>query len=624
MDRRAFLAAGSAFALLGCLGKKQTTRSQRPDEKDEIRTIGEVTISDQLLGVPVGGIGLVIGLEGTGGGCPPGPVRKQIETYLGKRGFDSPRAVVDSKRTAVVVVSGLVMPGSRRNDRFDLELSLPAESKVKSLRGGYLALTDLVTYSDRNSVREFLGTEEGQGSNGNRSLLGSIVAQAEGPLHAPIDWLSERTEKAEKNRSEEPFQTEVRRGYVWNGGKCLSNRPYYLILNQDFQRAQVAKLVSERVNETFFGANLANDLQIAQPKNNQVVSFFLPPQYRLNLPHFLRVLRAIPLDRPTDMASYRRRLEDMLYEPATTLSAALRLEALGRDSVPSLKIGLESPYPLVRFACAESLSYLGETTPVKELGYLAAEHPALQAYALTALGSMDAEASSIDKLMELTASPSPELRYGAFRAMRECDPTTPQAKGEMLQVVTPREDWENEEGAKRKESTFHSFYLHEIPSNGPALVHLLTSRRAEIVLFGEKPKLLPGTSLNAGEFTVSTKRDQNGCTVSRFSKVSERQEGTSLEIADIIRGLARLGATYREVVEMVKQANEIKGLSCRLAIDALPRGATVKQLAEAGRTDPKMLNEMELLKNGGDDLSTTPTLYDRTLPIANENLTRGN
>src|SRR5215218_8607499 len=103
MDRRAFLVAGSAFALAGCLGKKQTTRSQRPDnEKDELRTIGDVSISDQLTGVSVGGIGLVIGLEGTGGGCPPGPERKKIEEVLKLRGYDGARAIIDRPDTAVV------------------------------------------------------------------------------------------------------------------------------------------------------------------------------------------------------------------------------------------------------------------------------------------------------------------------------------------------------------------------------------------------------------------------------------------------------------------------------------------------------------------------------------------
>jgi hypothetical protein len=615
MDRRAFLVAGSAFALAGCLGKKQTTRSQRPDnEKDELRTIGDVSISDQLQGVPVGGYGLVIGLEGTGGGCPPGPIRKKLEEALKKRGFESTKSIIDSPTTAVVVVSGAVPPGSRKHDPFDLEITLPDGSKVKSLRGGYLAMTELITYADRNSIREYLGTKEGEGSNGNRGLEGSLVAKAEGPLHAPIDARG----RAERAKDEDGFHSDVRSGFVWGGGRCIVNRPYYLLLNQSFQTAVIAKLVSDRINETFFGANVSDEMQVAQARNNQVVSFFLPPQYRLNLPHFIRVLRAIPLERPGDATAYRRRLEDMLYEPATTLSAAIRMEALGKANVPALRTGLESPYPLVRFACAEALAYLGDIAPVKELGYLTREHPALQAFALTALGSMDAEASSIDKLMELMNEPAKEVRYGAFKALRECDGTVPLARGENLHVVTPREEWED----AKKESTYHSFHLHEVPGDGPPLIHALTTRRAEIVLFGQKPMLLPGASLTAGEFTVSTKRDQAGCTVSRFSQSKEVQEPCTLEVAEIVRTLARIGATYREVVEMLRQADEIKSLSCELAFDALPRGVTVKQLAEQGRTDPKMLNEAELLKSGGDDLGTTPTLYERDAPGRKENLTR--
>lgn len=619
MDRRAFLVAGSAFALAGCLGKKQTTRSQRPDnDKDDLRTIGDVTISDQLTGIPVGGIGLVIGLEGTGGGCPPGPPRKRLEEKLKKLGWDGTKSIIDSPNNAMVFVSGAIAPGSRRNDLFDIEISLPPESKVRSLRGGYLGLTELNTYSDRDSIREYLGTQEGEGSRGNRGLIGNVVAVAEGPLHAPIGLQT----RAERAKDDEGFQTEVRSGYVWSGGRCTASRPYYLLLNQDFQTAVIAKLVSDRINETFFSANIAEEMGIAQPKNNQVISFFLPPQYRLNLPHFLRVLRAIPLERPSETSPYRKRLEEMLYEPATTLSAAIRMEALGKSNVPALRIGLESPYPLVRFACAEALAYLGDTSQVKELSYLAREHPALQAFALTALGSMDAEASSMDKLMELTAEPANEIRYGAFKALRECDRMTPIARGETLHIVTPREEWEDPDSPRPKETTFHSFYLHEVPSKGPSLIHALTTRRAEFVLFGPKPMLLPGASMTVGEFTVSTRRDKPGCMVSRFSRAKEIQEPSSLEIAEIIRTLARIGATYREVVELLRQAEEIKSLSCALAFDSLPRGVTVKQLAEQGRTDPKMLNEAELLKSSGDDLGTTPTLYERGSPVSNENLTR--
>src|SRR5262249_44695206 len=130
-----------------------------------------------------------------------------------------------------------------------------------------------------------------------------------------------------------------------------------------------------------------------------------------------------------EQSPYRRKLEGQLQQPETCLAAALRLEAIGRDSVGVLKDAMKnSPYPLVRFAAAESLAYLGEPIAALELSQLAEEHPTLQTYSLAALSSIDDSASSL-KLQELLASEVPEVRNGAFRALREVDPQSPAARG---------------------------------------------------------------------------------------------------------------------------------------------------------------------------------------------------
>ena len=91
---------------------------------------------------------------------------------------------------------------------------------------------------------------------------------------------------------------------------------------------------------------------------------------------------------------------------------------------------MASDYPLVRFAAAEALAYLGNTAAAEPLARVAAEHPALQAYALTALAALD-DALGMSKLEELLAAKEPELRYGAFRALREVDPTGDAVRGDV-------------------------------------------------------------------------------------------------------------------------------------------------------------------------------------------------
>src|SRR5262249_25568065 len=153
------------------------------------------------------------------------------------------------------------------------------------------------------------------------------------------------------------------------------------------------------------------------------------------------------------MDRYVREWDEKLQRPETTLSAAIRLEALGAPGVATLKVALTSSYPLVRFAAAEALAYQGQTAGSEVLKKTAIEHPALQAYALTALAALD-DALGMTKLEDLLSESEPELRYGAFRALREIDASSDLVRGEWCK---------------------RSFVLHEVPVQGPSLVHLLRS-----------------------------------------------------------------------------------------------------------------------------------------------------
>src|SRR5262249_27303930 len=148
------------------------------------------------------------------------------------------------------------------------------------------------------------------------------------------------------------------------------------------------------------------------------------------------------------------------------------LEALGNDTIGVLKTGLKSEHVLVRFASAEALAYLGDPAGAEELATQAVEQPMLRCFCLTALASLD-ESICFVRLHELLANSSAEVRYGAFRALRALrsqDRADHEIQGEQL----------NE-----------SFWLHTVAPDTVPLVHLSTSRRAEIVIFGEEPALRP-------------------------------------------------------------------------------------------------------------------------------------
>jgi hypothetical protein len=587
LGRIASLALGLApVCVTGCFLKDFTTTVARPQAedppaKDGVTLIGQVAGNfDNAQEMVVTGAGLVVGLTGTGGTCPPCDARTAVVERLKRDKVDDIAAVLDSPTTAVVVVTAVIKPGVRRDELVDVEVSLPQGSKVKSLRGGVLMPTPLLTFASQGEVRDYLkNTEFGSVSEGNRMLRGHEVVVAKGPLQAALSGTEEGSPDVE---------LPLKQAFVWKGGKLVEGRAMYLLLNPDQQRFRIAEQIALRINETFHAGDTPGS-KFALARYKDQVAVAVPPRYRLNRPHFMRVVRAIPLAPPGEKSEYVGHLQTELEKPTTALSAAVGLEAVGAAGVPALKEGLKSEYPLVRFAAAEALAYLGQPTGAEVLAKIAAEHPSLQAYALTALAVAD-DALCQQKLEELMAAKEPELKYGAFRAMREIDPDADLVKGV----------W-----ARR------SYVIHNVAVPGPGMVHLLREGRAEFVLFGEAPKLTAPFSLTAGpEITVTAREGDTVATVSRFSAQSENPTHLQcpLTVADVLQKLADLGATYPDAADFLMKAHDRKVLSCKLVLDALPKAVPITRLAQAAREDPRMEQEYDLLAEV--DVASAPNLFE--------------
>jgi hypothetical protein len=652
MDRRSFVLAGSFFAMTGCLGGTKTTRSQLDDdsEKISVKTIGDITTFDNAGRIPVSGVGMIVGLQGTGGGTPPGNYREMMKEFLKRKKIDDAEKFLDSPNNALVLVSAEIPAGNRPGFRTDVQISLPPGSKVRSLRGGFLMPCELMSYSTQNTVKDYMHRNDPEykpQSGGDALLRGSILAEAEGPLQIPLKQLGMNAELeaeslgrlASPERKAEMVATltaidscsDIKTAWIWRGARCFAAQPLFLVLNSGEERWRMANLVADRINQTMHGPG--DELKIAKTERKQVVTLRVPPQYRLNMPHFMRMVRMIPQQLPDDNGGYRQLLERQLADPETALSAALRMEALGVTSIPTLKGALKSDYPLVRFAAAESLAYLGEPVAAQELAALAKVHPVLRVYCLTALASLDESASNM-ALQELFIAEAPELRYGAFRALWEMAPGLPITKGKLHN---------------------YCYWIHQTDDSGPPMVHMLSSRRAEVVLFGESartpekdpklkeeqvgdldlsgfppakpaaaialppqrcPAFKPGFSFRAGpDIVVTSNFRDSWCIISRFNADGERSERSDLSVQGILKTMGELGATYADVAMLLQQAEKTKTLNCPLVFDALPRIVTVQQLAETGRTDRKLENEEELLKNQKNDPNSTPGLYEQNAAV---------
>ena len=146
------------------------------------------------------------------------------------------------------------------------------------------------------------------------------------------------------------------------------------------------------------------------------------------------------------------------------------------------------------------------------------------------------------------------------------------------------------------------------------MVHLLTAKRAEVVLFGERaPALKPGFSFRAGpDFVLTSRRLDTKCSIFRFSthRDQPQQEQCDLTLSEVLKKMAEMGANYSDISQLLDEADKTKSLNCPLVYDALPKAISVQQLAEFGRTDPRMEKETKLFKTLTSDPNSTPGLYE--------------
>jgi hypothetical protein len=586
------LLLGSVLVLLGGCTNTPLTRSVNPDEPERDR-YGVATVFQRVTvgnaePMPVGGVGLVVGLEGTGGEPPNDENRAELERALLQRGERNVKKLLNSPDVALVLVSAVIRPGTRKGDPIDLEVRIPRGSPATSLRGGELLTCALRNYAN---THDLVPTYNGHVNQ----VVGHPVVEAKGQILVGL------------GEGEDSARAKV--GRIWGGGKSKVDMPYYLVLNSDQQFASMAKLLSDRINQTYLGPSRISPGQaVAVPKiepGSVTIALNTPSQYRQNLGRFLRVTGLIPLRDPGPSGGetappepgqaqqpqpYRQRLLEDLRDPARCVVAALRLEALGTDSVPHVKKALEEARnPLVRFCCAEALTYLGSTAGAEELADSVRKQPSLRAFALAALASLD-EAICQEKLQELVRQGSDdEARYGAFHALCTLNERNPLVHGEFLG---------------------DSFWLHSVNGNNRPMVHLTTQRRAEIVLF-DAPQLRPPFSFATGDFVVSAAALDDRCIISLIQTGADMpvRKPASLALADIIRTMANMGGTYPDVVDLLQQAHKDKTLSGALRVDALPQGISVEELARLGRQGS--LNEDSTLQ-ARPDPRATPTLFEAT------------
>lgn len=522
----AWLGAVAVIISTGCMGP--ILRNQSPDAelaetpRAEVQLVQSIAHPFGMNFQKVEAVGIVTGLNGTGEDPAPSPQRAAILAEMNRREIEAPNEVLASPQTAIVVLRGFLRPGIQEGDVFDIEVRSPSRSDTTSLRGAWLLETRLTETAIL----------------GGQIRKGHVLALSQGPV------LVDPTAGGEDG----PHAT---RGRILGGGVATKSRSLGLVLDQEHQSIRLSQRTAKAINERFHSYLDGRKRGVATPKTDEFIEISLHPRYKDNVGRYMRVIRSIAVNESTAQRQQRLLLlKDQLFDPVTTANAALRLEAIGGDEAAAILVeGATLEDPEVRFHAAQALAYLDETDAVEPLARAARDEPAFRTPALAALSAMD-DGAAYDELTKMLALKNARTRYGAFRALWSMSAEDPLVRGEQL-------------GGK--------FSYHRLNVAGPPMVHVTSSHRPEIVLFGKDHRLKMPLMLHAGPSLLVNGLHGSEITVSRFSPNEPTQQRTVASDVDaVIRALAELGGDYPDVVQMLQEADEAGVLSSRFRVNALP------------------------------------------------------
>ncbi|QEG34303.1 flagellar basal body P-ring protein FlgI [Bythopirellula goksoeyrii] len=518
------IAISVVMAWTGCMGpilRQQSPELTEEETKAELKLVGNATQPYGLSYVKVEAVALVTGLAGTGEDPPPSPQRATVLAEMNRREVENPNRILASPNTGLVLVRGLLRPGIRAGDHFDLDIRTPTRSSTTSLRGGRLLETRLT----ETAVL------------GDQLRKGHLLGMAKGPI------------LVDPSADVDEDKVLSRKGRVLGGGVALKDRNLGLVLNSEHQSVRLSQTIGKAINKRFFSYMDGQQRGMSIPKTDEFIELDVHPRYKDNVGRYMRVVRNIAItESPSQLQERLVLLKNQLMDPVTTATAAIRLEAIGDDQAKqALLEGIESDDPEVRFYAAEALAYLDVTEAVDPLAKVVRDEPAFRVNALAALSAMD-DGAAYEALRSLLSAKSAETRYGAFRAMTAMTPNDSLLVGENMK---------------------DKFQFHKLDLPGDQMIHVTSSHHPEIVFFGLDHQLKLPLVLDAGPNILVNGLSGAQIKVSNFGSTTQ-QRVVSTDVEEVIRAIVELGGDYPDVVQMLEQAKQNGALTSRFRINALP------------------------------------------------------
>ncbi|MDB5357445.1 MAG: flgI [Phycisphaerales bacterium] len=501
----------------------------------------------------VSSFGLVVNLGNTGDSTAPTAVKQFIRKEMIKRGFGSkmmpglenlpPERVLADKRVAIVQVVGMLPPGVRKGQSFDVVVSCLPKNTTSSLAGGELYLTDLkINGADAS----------------NPFGKVNVLAQAKGFIFVNPSYALTRS--ATPNGT---MQRSLRTGVIMDGGVASFDRPLLLRIRQPDKR--VARGIEQRLIERF------QDTTIASAQDEGIIELFVPPGYRGDWQHFAKLATHVYSDSTPEVLAARAK---MLVAEANKPNAMLDdisycWEGIGPAALPYLSPLMTDKRPEIAFAAARAAAFIGDPTGAAHAALLDIarnnSNP-FQLNAVQAFASLPASASIDHMLRELLDSDKTLVRIEAYKVLARNNDSALTSR-----VVT--EDPNNQK-----------FVLDIVPSHGPPLIFATRTGLPRIAIIGAMPQIGTPVMFTAldDRLMISSPDVGNTLTIFYRSEAARDADGTyhdakmiepvkMLSEPDVAEVVARLGGiandgemplnfNYSQIVAILQKLSEQKKL----------------------------------------------------------------
>lgn len=506
--------------------KEETKRvKEQLQDPNRPRLIGEVAGVTGVVSRYYDSIGLVSSLPNTGGKVRPSMQRDLMLAEMRVRGVESPELVLDAPWTALTKVRVYSFPCYEDNQQVDVVVETSSECDATDLTGGILFEAKL---------REVATLGGKVKTSGDKAVAkGEVVILPESYTKKP---------------------KELRNGIVIGGGRLLQSHNIGLQMTPEYKHVYVVREIVKSLNDRFFFNDDSRQRMVAEGKSDSRIVITTIPKYKWDPSHFANVILASGFAETKDQQMQRLiGCEKLLKDRTTARRAAAELEALGTpEAIEVLLQGLSSIDTEIRFYSAYSLAYLGRKESVNALTEIAKTTPAFRPLCLTGL-TINEQESARDALERLLQEPEPELRFGAFLAIRNRDVSDPRVQGEKL---TPGVE------------------LHQIPSSTPLLAVSLQSR-PELLFFGNSaPILLPSPINPTSAISITPVL---GDQLKLNKRLSEEVASVVVpaDTLSLLRGLGTIGASYNEFVHSIDQLNAMKCSSVPIAMNPRPMAGRI-------------------------------------------------